>query len=290
VSAFYRLYSTNNTPYDYGDDTQVSSSGLDNEFRRGFRNNSAEYYDDQVFDALGRVVPDDLDNSSTYTDCTGQSWHHNWWLLASGLPAGTYRLHTTSTDTASPNDQNNTTALNAFAIWVNSSGGRVYGLGAMEAYFPLPEGQVSTFYLAQIEAAHAGKWMDIDLWDPGDTGNLTADLEILMPNGSGFTPATFYYNSNQGTTLPGSFTCGPSTSSATTSLRTNTSGTSHFNGYWVRICIEIPDTYTAPNDPATGQPGWWKIRYTMGNGTSAATDLTTWKVNIRGNPVHLVVP
>jgi hypothetical protein len=32
------------------------------------------------------------------------------------------------------------------------------------------------------------------------------------------------------------------------------------------------------------------MRYIMGSGTGNATDLTTWKVSIRGNPVHLVVP
>ncbi len=37
--------------------------------------------------------------------------------------------------------------------------------------------------------------------------------------------------------------------------------------------------------------GWWKIKYTMGGSTSSySTDLTTWKVQIIGNPVHLVVP
>jgi Flp pilus assembly protein TadG len=293
VSAFYRLYSTNNTPYDYADDAQVSSTTLDNEFRRGFRNNGAEYYDAEVFSAIGNTVPGDLDGSSTYTDCSSQSWHHGWWQLASGLPAGTYRLHTTSTDQASPTDQDNTTALNAFAFWVTGSGAtspRVYGLGAMEAYFPLPADQASTFYLAQIEAAHAGKWMDIDLWDPGDTGNLVADLEILMPTTSGFAPVNFYYNSATGTTLPPNYTCGPTTSSSVASLRTNTGGTSLFNGKWVRICVQLPDDYSAEPDPVTGQDGWWKIRYTMGAGTNPSTDLTTWKVNIRGNPVHLVVP
>jgi hypothetical protein len=32
------------------------------------------------------------------------------------------------------------------------------------------------------------------------------------------------------------------------------------------------------------------MRYIMGAGSGNATDLTTWKVSIRGNPVHLVVP
>jgi hypothetical protein len=28
----------------------------------------------------------------------------------------------------------------------------------------------------------------------------------------------------------------------------------------------------------------------MGNGDGTSTDLTTWKVEVRGNPVHLITP
>jgi hypothetical protein len=52
--------------------------------------------------------------------------------------------------------------------------------------------------------------------------------------------------------------------------------------------VVLPLNYTAPLDPVSGEAGWWKIRYTMGSGAATATDLTTWQVNIRGNPVHLV--
>ena len=45
----------------------------------------------------------------------------------------------------------------------------------------------------------------------------------------------------------------------------------------------IPADYTAPAD------GWWKIRYNM-TGTGQSNDVTTWTVNIIGNPVHLVLP
>ncbi len=49
------------------------------------------------------------------------------------------------------------------------------------------------------------------------------------------------------------------------------------------IDVVIPIGYTAQ------QSGWWKIKYNMtGSGTS--NDVTTWKVQIKGNPVHLVVP
>jgi hypothetical protein len=57
----------------------------------------------------------------------------------------------------------------------------------------------------------------------------------------------------------------------------------YYNGCWLNIAIALPTTYNAP------QSGWWKIQYTMGGSSSTqATDLTTWQVNIRGNPVHLV--
>ena len=71
-------------------------------------------------------------------------------------------------------DQNNTTALNAFAFYASATGGspKIYGLGAMEAYVRLPGGTSSEFYLAQIDAIHAGKTMVVNLWDPGDTGSL----------------------------------------------------------------------------------------------------------------------
>jgi hypothetical protein len=140
--------------------------------------------------------------------------------------------------------------------------------------------------------------MDIDLWDPGDTGELSANLRILMPTTSTSAPyqnATFYYHSIAGTVIPANFTCGPGTAGGvgpTTSVTTNTGGNSLYNGQWLRICIKIDDNYTAPTPKGETEPGWWKIQYSMG-GTSSddpATDLTTWQVNIRGNPVHLVIP
>ena len=109
-------------------------------------------------------------------DCDAQGWHLGWTQIASGLTAGTYRIHSYSTDATALSDQDDSTGLNAFAFYANATGGtpRIYGLGAMEAYVRLPGGQASEFYLAQIDAVHAGKTMVINLWDPGDTGALSA--------------------------------------------------------------------------------------------------------------------
>ena len=73
---------------------------------------------------------------------------------------------------------------NSFAIWTKATGGspKVHGLGAMEAYSPLEPSTSSEFYLAQIEAAHAGKTMEIKLWDPGDTNTLSADAQHPDPD------------------------------------------------------------------------------------------------------------
>ncbi len=307
VSAFYRLYNTNDTAWDFTDDTradgQPGSAVGDgdvqpNSFRRGVNNNNVRYYDSSL-----RGEPDD---DVSYSDCDGASWHHDWWQIASGLAPGTYRLHTTTHDRILVNDQNNATALNSFAIWASAGGTsinnvRVYGLGAMEAYFPLPPSTVAQFYLAQIEGVHANKWVDITLWDPGDA-RVLADLSILMPTAGGYVPVQFYSNSHTGTNLPPDFSCGPEDNDGGTqprsAVRTSDGGsTGNFNGEWLRLCFQLPPDWTAPTPPADALTptgcvcnGWFRIQYTMGNGDGTSTDLTTWKVEVRGNPVHLITP
>ena len=180
ISAYFDLYDSKETPYDNDDDTLVDSSG--DTYER------FDFQDHDLFTAAG--------GTPTQPDCGAQSWHHGWWQLASGLTGGkTYRLHTYSTDPNSASDQNNSTGHNTFALWAGSTSGtpRIYGIGAMEAFVRLPGGAQSEFYLAQIEAVHAGKTMLIDLWDPGDTGNLSGSLQILQPGTTSYTPATFDY-------------------------------------------------------------------------------------------------
>ncbi len=303
VSAFYDLYNTKNTLYDSTDDgPPIASSG--STFRR------LSYEDRTIFSAAGQ------NTTSGIADCSNLSWHYDaqnwrsgspsnprrgWYQLASGLTGGangtTYRLHTSSTDPGSPNDQNNTTALNAFAIYASASGGtpRVYGIGAMEAYVRLPAGRSTEFYLAQIDAVHAGKTMVINLWDPGDTGQLSARLEILQPGATDYTPVAFNYHATRGTSDGAASSCSSATVTGATSITTNTGGNSLYNGCWLTIEVQLPPTYSAPHpstDSTTSERGWWKIRYTMGTGSASdySTDLTTWQVDIRGNPVHLIVP
>jgi hypothetical protein len=302
VSAFYTLQDAGTNLYSSADDGSVYSVSSGNTFRRLSRQDDALISETNAADTGA-------------ADCGSEAWHFDvndwhsasptsprrgWYLLGSGLtggPNGTvYRLHSYTTDASNLNDQNGTTALNSFSIYARAGSGgtpKVYGLGAMEAYVRLPGGRASEFYLAKIDAVHAGKTMVVQLWDPGDTGSLSATLEILAPGASSYTPATFSYTAARGTTDAGASACG-SIAGTGTAVVTNTGGTSRFNGCWLSIQIAIPSTYSAPHpsaDLVTSEGGWWKIRYTMGGiATSFSTDLTTWQVDIRGNPVHLVLP
>ena len=315
VSAFYTLQDMGADPYSTADDGQVYSVSSGNTFRR------LSMIDTNVVNELisnGEITSNYDNDRSGAADCGNTSSHYDvnqwrssnpttprrgWYQLGSGLTGGAngtiYRLHTFSTDFGSPNDQNNTTALNSFAIYARASGGagvqpRVYGLGAMEAYVRLPQNQVSEFYLAQIDEVHKGKTMVINLWDPGDTSPLRATLQILKPTGTSYVPVDFDYSAFRGTTDGNAANCNSLRGTAS-SLVTNPGGSAGgtFNGCWLTIEITIPNDYTAPHpssDGVTTEGGWWKIRYSMGPGSDYATDLTTWQVSIKGNPVHLIVP
>jgi len=205
--------------------------------------------------------------------------------VASGLAAGTYRLEVTTTDPASPIPASSNASVNAqndFSIEVTGSGSpQVYGSGAMANWYNITSG-TSTFYLAKIGANYAGKTLQINLFDVGDTAGNTY-LKIKSPDGGSQNYSGFTYTS---ASLEG--TAGPSGSVAAGSSglqTTSCSGScSHvFNDLLLTMSIPLPSTY------GTGglwQNGWWQVEYDVSSGN----DTTTWEVNVIGNPVHLVVP
>jgi hypothetical protein len=293
VSTFYELYDTKNTLYDMTDDgAAIANSGS------LFRQIAAS-------DTTMPSKPNSSGNisyASGGSECKhttiaaygdGRDYHDEWYLLASGLTGGAngriYRLHTTSTDPSNVVQQRNTDGENSYALYASASGGtpRIYGIGAMQMFSPLSaNGSVtsSEFYLAQIDAVHAGKTVEIMLWDPGDTKPLSASIEIEVPTSSGWTATSLDYTAAQGTTNAAAANCNSLTGTGVTSIQTNVGNTAGtYNGCWLTIQVQIPTNYIAQ------QSGWWKIKYTM-NGTGTSSDVTTWKVQIRGNPVHLIVP
>ncbi len=284
VSSWYEVYTDpNNTPYDVSDDSLYTTSGS--------RFQSIAASDSTMGGpAVGGSVSECRQRSDVqYGD--GRDYHNSWYLLASGLAGGTtYRVHTTQ---SGPVSQVNTNGEQSFAIFADNTGGalpQVYGLGAMQMFTPLSSAvSPSRFYLAQVPEFYAGKVLEINLWDPGDTGDLRATLYIERPTSGGWTDANFTYTAKTGTTGGANSACNSNSnnSPSNTSVLTNNGGgsTGNFNGCWLTLTIPIP----TPPTYGDYQDGWWRIRYEM-SGSGTSNDVTTWTAAIKGNPVHLVVP
>ena len=170
----------------------------------------------------------------------------------------------------------------------------------MQAFTPLKSESAgrttSEFYLAQIDAVHAGKTVEISLWDPGDTTPLTASIEIVIPTGSGWTATPVTYSAATGTNNSARADGGGGRPNCNTNARTTAStapivtfqsgGNDH--GPVQRLLADDPRR-RSPTATPRPRTGWWKIKYTM-TGTGTSNDVTTWQVSIRGNPVHLITP
>ena len=303
VSTWFNLYHQQGTPFLLTDDTLVWESG--SRFEAMKQNDKSG--------RLGSGQPQ-YDTDSTVTRCdrttdANNIYHLKWWQIPVTLPAGQYRLQVTTTKMVTSSgggtvvlDANANSAVgaaNRFGLEVTSASGspRVYGGGRMAAYANVQSGR-QTFYLAQIDrASGAGKTVLIDLYDPGDVGG-GAWLEILNPDNNSYTPVRFSFTSTSKAGAAGesgtNVTCvetnyptGPPPGGVPAGCPTVYNGSgSHFDAHWLRIVIPLPATYGSSGLTPAGesQPGWWKIRYTVGGGN----DTTTWQVTIRGNPVHLI--
>ncbi len=145
---------------------------------------------------------------------------------------------------------------------------RVYGRNAISVYANTKDA-VASFFLAEIEAEHNGKTLELELWDPGEGGQK---IEFLQPTGANSWGAhTFSWASFEDDGTP--------VASGNNVTSVDVTG-SKFNGRLLKIQIPL-SSYTPPANNK-----WWKIQYTFGSGD--VTDRTTWSAQVVGDPVHLV--
>ena len=138
----FEVWDTNNTLYDRTDDgvertTPNATSGPCSA-------RSVQRYDDGRPCRVGRRLECRRFTNTPYNDA--RDYHNNWYLLYSGMTGGVngpkiYRVHTTSTDPASPSQQLVADGANSFALYASATGGtpKLYGLGAMQAFTPLED-------------------------------------------------------------------------------------------------------------------------------------------------------
>jgi hypothetical protein len=276
VTTSFLLYDTNGT-VDKGNDTLLAT----NTYTTRASDQSGQFDDP----ASGGSGAGDIPTGAPITDCQAHPAHNTWVTMASGLAPGKYRVNVVSSQAG--NDA--TGAENLWSIYVGDGGGagsaRVYGEAKMVAYSNLTGATArQEFYLAQIDKEHAGKTMEIRLFDPGDVaGNAT--LRIKSPDGNSYNYATFDYAADSECNSGTSDLCAASNR---TSIRTAISGASSYDNTVITISIPLPSSYGSGGLTPSGETeaGWWKIEYEVG----AANDTTTWEVSILGNPVHLIVP
>ena len=236
------------------------------------------------------------------------------------LPAGTYRLRVDTlgfdgrnppTNGGSPGGQ----AHKGYAIRVVDTAGlgsgtcTGCGLGAwddMALYTPIsvPAGGHFDLPIFKVPPDYAGQTITLDVYDPGDiSGGGNVDLSVLDNTGAIVTIAApgviriwdiGLTRTNSGPALPcggtGGLTNPPvpcvvnTASPQVATVRATSSGSTNYNGHWLRFEVPIPSTYAPGTDP---NGWWWSLRYQISNGVTA-TDTITVAIGLKGNPAHLV--
>jgi hypothetical protein len=212
------------------------------------------------------------------------------WNLAEGASSSTYKGKWVricrKSGTVTPGryllrvqTSGNGSSANRYAIRATTSStakARVAAYGDMSMYNNVAAGN-ATFYLAEIDPVHAGKTLEISLYDPGEvskTSTTTGNGTVQVITNTGSVAATCT-GSSSNNVIPASLTpC---------QFQSSVNGSSRYNGAWVTLGIKIPNNYSCTLGTVPGC--WWKIRYII---DGQGNDTTTWAAQVIGDPVHLV--
>jgi hypothetical protein len=284
VSTYYNLFNTNGVPL--AGPTGWTYMGV---------TSGTLFQNEARFDSANDGEPTGTGTACSSTGVAGADNFHNlWWTLDSGLGPGTYEVQVTTTNVNPttgaivPETSDSYVAQNMFAIQAFVQTGTaptVFGYDKMAVYNNLAGG-VQQFYIAEVDqVTGSGKTLTIDLFDIGDVQD--GSIQILSPDGGAahsvsFNYTSFNYTSSLTRSSPGNCTGSPTPCSGSgSSIAVSVGGAHPFNNTWIEITIPLTSTYGS-----TGlyMGGWWQVQYNV----NAASDLTTWSVNVNGNPVHLV--
>ena len=174
----------------------------------------------------------------------------------------------------------------------NSSCGTASAMDDMVVYTPVNGATTRQFSipLFNVDASYAGQVIDIDLYDIGDVGNGPAYVGLQEPDGTTWAPAVSM--TDLGASLAGANPPGggsnvsalgtwPGTGGGSCSACFQTAGSSGgaiYQGQWVQIQMQVPQTFTA---------GYWNLVYDVSSGATAG-DTFSVEVGFNGTPDHLL--
>lgn len=305
ISIYDASYDPNNGSSDNAGDTAHGDSTVFNTEYRIFKQNGALDINDRTPLATAASATD----GSCYWKLQDNADFLTRWrplcTISSPEAGATYLLNVRTTYPSYRGAGVNGYAVQAIAT--GSTQPAVYAYGDMGMRNNV-SGTEATFYLAEVGPEFAGKVLNIDLWDPGDA-NDTATLYPMMPSSSAAKPVvsvaqsdcTYTASPSPNAVITNSGAAGGKTGTVVSTAHssdvsgrcgviTNTGGSSgnKYNDEWLHLRIKVPSTYTCTkgvNPETTAGSCWWGIQYEF---AGASNDVTTWKANIEGNPVHLV--
>ena len=242
-------------------------------------------------------------DGATDPNLTGTVDDANWepaFVIPGAAPSGRYYLSVRTPDGSSGNK--NMYGLRARAAFgpafcstlTDSTCPSINALDRMSVHIgentriPTAGPSRADFYFAEISEVHAGKEMELLIWDAAEGSQF---MQFLDPFG---VPMPFKWETvNQQTTFAWTtpFVRGDLPGSGETEVTTcpyapalggpclDVAGANDFHNRMLRVRIDLTG-YTCNAGDC-----WWRINY---QSTAAVNDTTTWSVNIIGDPVRLV--
>lgn len=233
------------------------------------------------------------------TDCTGGISGDPHWYQAFTIPAGNpgrwfVRARGLSHEVTGDNSDR-VAGLNTFAIRLargvntatcsslsNPACPQIYAKDYLSVYRPGfgSSGTPAIFYLAEIAQNHAGKKVEIQLFDAGEGMD---NIQILGPSGNALDFEWQFYTCGMlNTNCPDTGLTGADSCSGNPCLQTTDASGNRFQDKSARIVIDLPANYDCEGQSIC----WWRLRY-QPSSTTTPTDRTTWSVRVIGDPVRL---
>lgn len=240
VDMRFTLYQPDGTPLDHTDNPPASCSS-------GWGGSNAVW----------NVDPEDTSPN------TQDSWF-NFCTIGATIP-GRYILQVESLGDGY--------ATNQYALRARALSGpdpAVQGINDISIFANISGGS-STFYFAEVEEVHAGKELELKIFDAGE-GSGTNTITIFDPYGNVPNCTWTSVRPDGSTEYSGSGACNIDASNA------------KHDKNMVTLTIDLGAGYTC--NPAGAFGGcWWRARFSYQN---QAHDRTVWQARIVGNPIHLV--
>lgn len=189
----------------------------------------------------------------------------------------------------------NDSTVSGGTVSLNPTCPNVFAVSHLGVYAAIA-GVTPSFFLASVEAEHAGKIMEVELFDTAE-GSLA--LELLDPNGNAvnfrweIACKDGKYQSQTGTGCATGEAAPTGGYGNLISNRLDVSGTGtkpftrltqtgKYSDRLLRLQVTLPTDYAT----RYGANTWWRMRYTPA--AAASSDRTTWSVSIKGDPVRLI--